>query len=411
SLPEQREQEAPHLRRDRDDDGRSAELVELGEVHHRAAVLRARRARHAHEGLIAVDEHGDGVAQVAAHEERLGAAEARELARRDRGRRRRLQGLASWCLAGESLHDLIAQPLSLLAERGSDGRAEALRSCREQPPRESPVPGPHRGHRSDHSFRAQARDVLVEPAQRDMRRFVDDRAAPHGHGRQRERLRRDVDVLRPAAVVAEHLSHALRRRRGAVAPEVQLEVRAIRLGLPAGARGAIREVRHLERQALSVVLHDVLVLVYADDDLTPEVPPAARHADLERRVDAPPDGRRELAEEALAALYAERVERLCDELHLERVPLVHDARAEVILHEAPEGPDLLWLNVEQDLAYDGERLKKPLHRSSPSSAPGSSAGTQVWPVTRPSSVVSSTKAHTNGAPLCSLTRSQSASSW
>jgi len=32
-------------------------------------------------------------------------------------------------------------------------------------------------------------------------------------------------------------------------------------------------------------------------------------------------------------------------------------------------------------------------------------------VTRPSSVVSSTNAHTNGAPLCSLTRSQSASSW
>jgi hypothetical protein len=214
-----------------------------------------------------------------------------------------------------------------------------------------------------------------------------------------------------AAVVLEDGGRALCRGRGARAPELQLEVRAVGLGLPAGARGAIGEVADLVGEPLSIVLHDVLVLVHADDDLVPEVPAALGRADLERRVDAPADGRREVLEEAVLALDAERFEPARDELHLERAPLVDDARAEVVLHEAPERPDLLGLHVEEDLADHRQGLEVALHRPPPAAASASLAGTQVCPVMRPSSVVSSTYAQTKGAPLRSLTSSQSASSW
>jgi hypothetical protein len=86
--------------------------------------------------------------------------------------------------------------------------------------------------------------MLVEPAERDVRRLVDDRALASWTDRgERERLRRDVDVLRSAAVVPS--TEAMRCAEGVVpvAPELQLEVRAVGLGLPAGARGAVGEVR------------------------------------------------------------------------------------------------------------------------------------------------------------------------
>src|SRR5690606_3880747 len=171
--------------------------------------------------------------------------------------------------------------------------------------------------------------------------------------RERERLGRNLDVLVAAAVVLEHRGRALRRGCRPRAPELQLEVRAVRLGLPAGARGAVREVADRVGEPLAIVLHDVPVLVDADDDLMPEIPATLGRADLERRVDAPADGRREVLEEAVLALDAERFEAARDELHLERAVLVDDAGAEVVLHEAPEHPDLLGLDVLEHRADDG----------------------------------------------------------
>lgn len=101
---------------------------------------------------------------------------------------------------------------------------------------------------------------------------------------------------------------------------------------------------------------------------------------LVERVDAPADGGREVLEKALLALDAERFEPARDELHLERARLVDDARAEVVLHETPEGPNLLGLHVEEDLADDRQRLEVAFHRPPPAAAPASPAGTQVCPV-------------------------------
>ena len=59
SHSQQREQESPHGRSHRDDDRSGAELLDLGDVDERRAVLAARLAGHAHEGLVALDDGGD----------------------------------------------------------------------------------------------------------------------------------------------------------------------------------------------------------------------------------------------------------------------------------------------------------------------------------------------------------------
>ena len=54
-LTQQREQEAPHLRRDGDDDGWAAVLVEVCEMDEAVAAARAGGAGYADEGLVAAD--------------------------------------------------------------------------------------------------------------------------------------------------------------------------------------------------------------------------------------------------------------------------------------------------------------------------------------------------------------------
>ncbi len=115
------------------------------------------------------------------------------------------------------------------------------------------------------------------------------------------------------------------------------------------------------------MLHDVLVLMNADDHLAPEVPTTLRVADLERRVDAPADRRREVRQEPIAIEDSEQVERVRDDLHLGRLLLVHRRGAEALTHVAPERADLVRLDVApaKDRTQDRERLESALHRVPP----------------------------------------------